>query len=165
MPKYTFVTNPVISMHIDVEAANLEEALHDAEMASVQSLCYHCARGEEGSWNTSGELDADPSSSELVDAQCGEEDVTLQAQELWYQPAPRPPAPAPASSFRMTALMAIRRELVDAEHETPDGAPLFAPHQLAYIAEKLAIVVGDSLDDPGTRSVFMAELWKHAGWR
>ena len=65
--KFTFTIEAVISMHIDVEAETLEAAFEEAKNSPTQSLCHQCAHGAEGEWNTSGELDADPASSKLVD--------------------------------------------------------------------------------------------------
>jgi hypothetical protein len=84
MKRYTFVVNPQITLLFEVEAASLAEALAKAGGAPVMSLCHQCARGEQGAWRTSGELDADPTYAELVDAQEDGEDVTEAARVLWF---------------------------------------------------------------------------------
>ena len=66
--KYSFSVEMMISMSIDVEAKSIEEAIKKAESAPVMSLCHQCARGDDGEWRTSGELDGDPSSSRMVHA-------------------------------------------------------------------------------------------------
>ncbi len=66
MARYTFVVNAVISMHVDVDAATMAEAIEEAKAASVMTLCHQCANGDKGCWNTSGELDTEPASAELV---------------------------------------------------------------------------------------------------
>ncbi len=67
MAKYTFVVNTTISMHCDVDAETLDEAIEHAQAAGVMSLCHHCAQSHGGEWSTSGELDGDPASGELVE--------------------------------------------------------------------------------------------------
>lgn len=65
--KYIFVINSVISLATEVEAASLEEAINEAKIRSVQSLCYQCSGGSPEEWSMGGELDCDPSVGELVD--------------------------------------------------------------------------------------------------
>jgi hypothetical protein len=85
--KYTFIVNAVISMHVDVEAVDLDAAVKAAQAASVQGLCHHCAKGSQGKWSTSGELDTDPASSTLVSAYEGEEELSskllAKVKESW----------------------------------------------------------------------------------
>lgn len=82
--KYTFVIEATISMNIEVSADSLLDAAKKAQSASVMSLCHQCAQGENGSWNTSGELDCDPSGSPVVAAYCdGEELDMAEVEELW----------------------------------------------------------------------------------
>lgn len=76
MARYTFVVNAVISMHVDVDAATMDEAIEEAQAASVMTLCHQCARGDKGCWNTSGELDTEPASAELVEVLVDGEMVT-----------------------------------------------------------------------------------------
>lgn len=84
MSKYGFVINATISLHIDVEAASFEEAVELAQCAPAMSLCHQCAHGEEGEWNTSGELDCDPEGSELVAAYVNGEEANLEeVKKLW----------------------------------------------------------------------------------
>jgi hypothetical protein len=84
MSKYGFVINATISLHIDVEASSFEEAVELAQSAPVMSLCHQCARGDDGEWNTSGELDGDPASSELVAVYVNNEEVNLEeVKKLW----------------------------------------------------------------------------------
>jgi hypothetical protein len=81
---YTFVIEATISMSVEVEASSLLDAAKQAQNASVMSLCHQCARGDDGAWNTSGELDCDPSSSTVVAAYCdGEELDMTEVEELW----------------------------------------------------------------------------------
>lgn len=68
MPEYTFVVEAIISLNFTVEAEDRHEALAKAQSASVMGLCHQCAHGEEGEWCTSGEIDADPTVSRLVEA-------------------------------------------------------------------------------------------------
>lgn len=68
MPKFTFIVEATISLSTDVEAASLEEAVQEAQGRGVQGLCHQCARGEPEVWNTSGEIDAEPSGFHLVEA-------------------------------------------------------------------------------------------------
>lgn len=75
MPDYTFVVNATISLHVDVKADTLEEAEQKAQEAAVMGLCHQCAHGEKGAWNTSGELDTDPATSELVAVTVDGDDV------------------------------------------------------------------------------------------
>jgi hypothetical protein len=91
--EYCFVVNATISMHCEVEAESLEEAVEKAQQAGVLSLCHQCAQGEKGQWNTSGELDCgdDPSEWELVDLHIGDdhsmgEKLFPSAQNLWSPP-------------------------------------------------------------------------------
>ena len=67
MSKYIFVVNATISMHVEVEAESLQEALEEAQTRGMMGLCHQCSRGDEGCWNTSGEIDADPVYSPLVE--------------------------------------------------------------------------------------------------
>lgn len=83
MKKYTFVVDAVISLHVDVEAASLEEATGLAKEAPIMSLCHQCSEGERGEWNTSGELDTDPTAASLAEAYQGDQDVLNLAKELW----------------------------------------------------------------------------------
>lgn len=73
--KYMFVVTSGISLHVDVEANSLKEAIEKAQNASVQGLCHQCAKGEADEWSTSGELDCDPASGELVGVYVDEEDL------------------------------------------------------------------------------------------
>lgn len=84
MSKYGFVIEAVISMNVDVEAESFEEAIELAQCAPVMGLCHQCARGEDESWNTSGELDCDPSESELVAVYVNGEEANLEeVKKLW----------------------------------------------------------------------------------
>lgn len=89
--KFTFVVTTAISLHTDVEAESLEEAVRKAQRRSVMSLCHQCATGESRQeWVTSGELDGDPAGGELVevyqdgdDGDDGQGEVFEQAKGLW----------------------------------------------------------------------------------
>lgn len=87
--KYTFVIEATISMHVDVEADSLEEAVALAKEAGPQGLCHQCAgsRGYQGEWKTSGEFDCDPPSSPLLGVYIDDEDFQgpkfLKLAEQW----------------------------------------------------------------------------------
>jgi hypothetical protein len=85
MEQYTFVIEATISMHVDVKANSLAEAVEKAQGASVMSMCHQCARGETGEWNTSGELDCDPAGSPIVAACCGDNDIDLEEVRKFWQ--------------------------------------------------------------------------------
>ena len=65
--KYTFVVAATITLGVDVEADDLESAVEQAKNCGIMGLCHHCAGHHDGEWSTSGELDCEPASSELVD--------------------------------------------------------------------------------------------------
>ena len=67
MKNFTFVVNGTISLHIDVEAETLKQAIEQAHAAPLQSFCHQCSEGEPSEWRTSGELDCDPTASPLVE--------------------------------------------------------------------------------------------------
>ena len=85
--KYCFVVQTVISMHIDVEANDLDSAVEKAQDSSVMSLCHQCASSHEGEWSTSGELDGEPSESVLVEAWIGDRQTNknerAELDEIW----------------------------------------------------------------------------------
>lgn len=84
--EYRFVVVGGITLLVDVFATSLEDAVQKAQRASVQSLCYQCARGDEGEWSTSGEIDCDPSMCELVEVSVDgevDEGELAQAKERW----------------------------------------------------------------------------------
>jgi len=83
MPKYSFVIEAVISMHIDVDAGSLQAAIEEAKSRGPQSLCWQCARGDPDEWSTSGELDTDPSMSKLVDCCVDDKPITGKTKKLW----------------------------------------------------------------------------------
>lgn len=64
---YSFIVASGISLHINVEASSVDEAIEIAGESGIMSLCHYCARGSEGEWSTSGELDCDPYSAPLED--------------------------------------------------------------------------------------------------
>ena len=82
--KFSFSVEAVISLYTEVEAATLEEAVNIAQQNSVRSLCHQCARGEPDCWNTTGEIDCEPSFCKLVDVQQDGESIDLATvEELW----------------------------------------------------------------------------------
>ena len=87
MPKFTFVTNATISLHLEVEADTVEEAAEKALECSVMGLCYECAGSHHNEWSTSGELDTGTPGTLVElwkDDEClsqGDEDFEL-AQEI-----------------------------------------------------------------------------------
>lgn len=81
---YSFSIEAVISMHVEVEAISLDEAVQKAKRAPVMSLCNQCARGDAGVWITSGELDADPTGCVLVDVLVDGEPISIEkAKDAW----------------------------------------------------------------------------------
>lgn len=84
MPKYYFTVEAMITLTTEVEAPTLEAAVKKAQERAAQSLCHQCAHGEKGTWNTSGELDADPTNSPLVSAGVGNTELDLkEVKKLW----------------------------------------------------------------------------------
>ena len=87
MPRYVFTTNVTISMSFETQADSLESAIDLAREASVVGLCHQCAKGgDDGEWNTSGELDCGhPTEQKLEVLTVDGEDVVLttQLQEKW----------------------------------------------------------------------------------
>ena len=82
--KFMFVVEVGISMNIEVDAKTLEAAIKIAKDSPVMSLCHQCARGDPGEWCTSGELDGDPASGELVQATIdGEEQPINTVKKKW----------------------------------------------------------------------------------
>lgn len=73
--KYSFQVVAGISMHVEVEAASLEEAVEKAQSAGVISLCHQCAGSHHGEWSTSGELDCDPAACTLTSVYAGDEEL------------------------------------------------------------------------------------------
>lgn len=58
--KYTFSSEITISVTTDVEANSLSNALREAAVRGLMSLCHQCSAGEpELEWVTSGELDGE----------------------------------------------------------------------------------------------------------
>lgn len=82
--KYSFVVESKISLNIEVESNSLEEAVEMAQNSSVMSLCHHCSNQHKNEWSTSGELDCDPVSSELVDFYTEDDSVDIEkAKKIW----------------------------------------------------------------------------------
>lgn len=77
MAIYTFIVEATISMHVDVSAPDLATAVKKAQHAATMSLCHQCAASQRGEWSTSGELDAEPTLSPLVDAYVDGESIDL----------------------------------------------------------------------------------------
>ena len=82
MPKYTFVSEGTISLSCTVEAEDLETATELAKEAPVMSLslCHQCARGDDGEWVTSGELDCDPTTAPL--SEVWEDDESIPTSDV-----------------------------------------------------------------------------------
>lgn len=85
---YTFVVATGITLHVEVKATSLAEAVKKAQSASVMSLCHYCARSEKGEWRTSGELDCEPQMAPLEDAYAFVDDESVdidlaEAKRLW----------------------------------------------------------------------------------
>lgn len=87
MSKYSFVVGATITLHVDVEAESLDEAIELAQGAGVVSLCHQCGRGEPDEWSTTGEIDADPATSPLecvyVDHEELDGEELAHAKEAW----------------------------------------------------------------------------------
>lgn len=66
MPKYLVMAEMTISVHTEVEADTLEEAIEIAQGRPVMGLCHQCAASAGSShadleeWRTNGELDGEP---------------------------------------------------------------------------------------------------------
>lgn len=65
--KYLFTVAGTVTLSVEVEADSLEGAVKEAQRAGMMSLCHRCGSSQPGEWHTSGELDCDPTASELVD--------------------------------------------------------------------------------------------------
>ena len=86
MAKYYFTVEATITLTAEVEAPTLKAAVKKAQERATQSLCHQCAHGEKGAWNTSGEIDADPTNSPLVSAGVGDDELDLEAvKKLWAE--------------------------------------------------------------------------------
>ena len=83
MNKYRLVGSGTISLHFEVEAGSLGEAIEKAKDAPIMGLCYQCSRADQEMWVTSGELDCDVTYSKLSEAYCNDEDITDQANSRW----------------------------------------------------------------------------------
>ena len=72
MPRFIVTGEMTISVHTEVEADTMGEAIKIADGRPAMGPCYHCARSaseeSEEEWRTSGELDGMP--------------VNLRAEEL-----------------------------------------------------------------------------------
>lgn len=77
--RYCFVVEMPISMHIEVDAKDLGQAVALAQSAPIMGLCHQCASGEGGEWSTSGELDGDPGSCLLVDCYSEKHSIPTEA--------------------------------------------------------------------------------------
>jgi hypothetical protein len=80
MAKFTFVVGCGISLHLEVEADSIEDAIDKAKEAPVMQLCGHCAEGFEGEWSTSGELDGTP--GELIELWKDDKRLSAGSDEL-----------------------------------------------------------------------------------
>ena len=76
MARYAFVVETGISMSIELDADSLEDAVKQAQEASVRSLCSQCSSADDGQWGTS-EFDCEPSMGKLVDAYVDDEEIGL----------------------------------------------------------------------------------------
>lgn len=74
MAKYSFVIHGTISLNLDVEADDLDDAIVKAKCTEVMGLCWQCASSKPQQWSTSGELDCDPANSPLVSLRIDGED-------------------------------------------------------------------------------------------
>lgn len=55
-----------ISVFVDVEADNKEDAIDKALGYPVRHLCHSCSNAVEDQWSTSGELDGEPQEEHVV---------------------------------------------------------------------------------------------------
>ena len=82
--EYSICIDAGITLHTNVIAASLKEAIEKAMSRSVMTLCHQCSHGDpDTEWVTSGELDCDPSDCPIVSVICNGEDVTAEAQALY----------------------------------------------------------------------------------
>ncbi len=58
--KFLVTGEVTISTQIEIEAPTEAAARKIARVAGMMSLCASCSDGDEGCWNTSGELDGVP---------------------------------------------------------------------------------------------------------
>jgi hypothetical protein len=69
VPKFTVSALVTISLHTEVEAPSLQEAVKEAESREVMRLCHVCSGQDAGKkWVTSGELDGTPEITEVEEA-------------------------------------------------------------------------------------------------
>ncbi len=84
--KFTFVVEGRISLHCDVEADSLDEAIAKAQHAGRSRSAATARAARTTSGGTSGELDCDPAGSELVEV-CVDGDIEdgmlEKAKENW----------------------------------------------------------------------------------
>ena len=75
MSRYTFTVHATISLLVTVEADSLAEAVDKARDCPTLDLCHQCGRGQDGTWNTTGELDCDPAGSELTSIAVDDDEI------------------------------------------------------------------------------------------
>lgn len=80
---YRFVVAGTISMHVDVKALTLEEAVEKAKGSSTMTFCHMCSRVEEEEWGAA-DLDCDPAASPLLEAFVDGDEIDLEeAKKAW----------------------------------------------------------------------------------
>lgn len=81
---FMFVVAGTISMHVEVKASTLEEAVEKAQEASTMSLCHQCSRVDEGKPCACQRSHCDPASSTLVEAYVDDEEIDQEeAKKAW----------------------------------------------------------------------------------
>lgn len=66
--KYRVIGHVTISVSVELEADSPADARKQARQAPMTSFCQMCAAGEDGAWNTSGELDGSITISRVEEA-------------------------------------------------------------------------------------------------
>ncbi len=80
---FRLVVAGTISMHVEVKALTLEEAVEKAKGSSTMTFCHMCSRVEEEEWGAA-ELDCDPAASPLLEAFVDDKEIDPEeAKKAW----------------------------------------------------------------------------------
>ncbi len=80
---YKFVVAGTISMHVEVKASTLAEAVEKAQGSSTMTFCHMCSRVEEEEWGAA-DLDCDPAASPLLEAFVDDKEIDRnKAKKAW----------------------------------------------------------------------------------
>jgi hypothetical protein len=81
--KYTIVVDTRVTMHLEVEAESLEDAIDKAKDLGSSQICSRCSHGEEGEW-VPGSFEEYPGDSPIVEIWEGGNQVpTSEARGAW----------------------------------------------------------------------------------